>query len=432
MELISRLIIGKKSKNPEKRDIIWNMTGSFLYAFASMVLSIAVVQIAGEDAGGIFTFAFTTFGQHMFMMAYFGIRPFQITDTGGKYSFGDYLGLRLLTCGAAVLTGMGYVLLNGYSFEKAAVVFLMVVYKVIDALADAYEAVFQRGGRLYLTGKSNAFRTILSVGVFLASLAYTKDLAAASLWAVGAQAAGFLVFDVLVIRELPNVEWRSAKGKKQELFAETILLFCSAVLDFYIFSASKYAIEGCMADRDMAVFGAIFMPTSIINLVAGFVIRPYLTKMSFTWEMGRTRRFLKIQKRIALIIAALTVLAVGGAWLLGIPVLSLLYPNLRTGLSQCRPALVLIIFGGALNAYMNLFYYSLVIMKKQKYIFGVYGLVSLMAVLVSTPFVRWGGIFGGALAYVVLTGALMVLFGLIDLAGILEHKRKNPEQRNLE
>ena len=432
MELISRLIIGKKSKNPEKRDIIWNMAGSFLYAFASMVLSIAVVQIAGEDAGGIFTFAFTTFGQHMFMMAYFGIRPFQITDTGGKYSFGDYLGLRLLTCGAAVLTGMGYVFLNGYSFEKAAVVFLMVVYKVIDALADAYEAEFQRGGRLYLTGKSNAFRTILSVGVFLASLAYTKDLAAASLWAVGAQAAGFLVFDVLVIRELPNVEWRSAKGKKQELFAETILLFCSAVLDFYIFSASKYAIEGCMADRDMAVFGAIFTPTSIINLVAGFVIRPYLTKMSFTWEMGRTRRFLKIQKRIALIIAALTVLAVGGAWLLGIPVLSLLYPNLRTGLSQCRPALVLIIFGGALNAYMNLFYYSLVIMKKQKYIFGVYGLVSLMAVLVSTPFVRWGGIFGGALAYVVLTGALMVLFGLIDLAGILEHKRKNLEQRNLE
>ena len=432
MELLSRLIIGKKSKNPEKRDIIWNMAGSFLYAFASMVLSIAVVQIAGEDAGGIFTFAFTTFGQHMFMMAYFGIRPFQITDTGGKYSFGDYLGLRLLTCGAAVLTGMGYVFLNGYSFEKAAVVFLMVVYKVIDALADAYEAEFQRGGRLYLTGKSNAFRTILSVGVFLASLAYTKDLAAASLWAVGAQAAGFLVFDVLVIRELPNVEWRSAKGKKQELFAETILLFCSAVLDFYIFSASKYAIEGCMADRDMAVFGAIFMPTSIINLVAGFVIRPYLTKMSFTWEMGRTRRFLKIQKRIALIIAALTVLAVGGAWILGIPVLSLLYPNLRTGHSQCRPALVLIIFGGALNAYMNLFYYSLVIMKKQKYIFGVYGLVSLMAVLVSTPFVRWGGIFGGALAYVVLTGALMVLFGLIDLAGILEHKRKNPEQRNLE
>ena len=75
----ARLIIGDGSAVSEQKNIIWNMIGSFLYAFASMVLSIAVVQLAGEDAGGVFTFAFTTFGQHMFMAAYFGIRPFQIT-----------------------------------------------------------------------------------------------------------------------------------------------------------------------------------------------------------------------------------------------------------------------------------------------------------------------------------------------------------------
>ena len=242
MEILSRLIIGKESKNPEKRNILWNMAGSFLYAFASMVLTIAVVQIVGEDAGGIFTFAFTTFGQHMFMMAYFGIRPFQITDTGGKYSFGDYLGLRLMTCAAAIFMGLVYVFFSGYTFEKAAVVFLMVVYKVIDALADTYEAEFQRGGRLYLTGKSNAFRTILSVSVFLSVLWFTRDLVIASLWAVAAQTAGFLVFDALVIRKLPNVDWKSGRGKKRSLFRENTLLFFSAVLDFYIFSASKYSI----------------------------------------------------------------------------------------------------------------------------------------------------------------------------------------------
>ena len=148
----ARLIIGDGSAVSEQKNIIWNMIGSFLYAFASMVLSIAVVQLAGEDAGGVFTFAFTTFGQHMFMAAYFGIRPFQITDTGEKYTFGDYLGLRLITCGLAILVGFSYVMVSGYTFEKAAIVFLMVVYKVIDALADTYEAEFQRGGRLYLTG----------------------------------------------------------------------------------------------------------------------------------------------------------------------------------------------------------------------------------------------------------------------------------------
>ena len=262
----ARLIIGDGSAVSEQKNIIWNMIGSFLYAFASMVLSIAVVQLAGEDAGGVFTFAFTTFGQHMFMAAYFGIRPFQITDTGEKYTFGDYLGLRLITCGLAILVGFSYVMVSGYTFEKAAIVFLMVVYKVIDALADTYEAEFQRGGRLYLTGKSNAFRTILSVACFLGSLALTGELLTASIWAVGAQIAGFLLFDVLVIRELPNVTWKSGRGKKFQLFRDNILLFFSVVLDFYIFSASKYAIEAHMADRDLAVYGAIFMPPSVINL----------------------------------------------------------------------------------------------------------------------------------------------------------------------
>lgn len=424
MDVLARLIIGKESKNPERRNILWNMVGSFLYAFASMVLTIAVVQIAGEDAGGIFTFAFTTFGQHMFMMAYFGIRPFQITDTGNRYTFGDYLGLRLITCGAALLAGFVYVFINGYSFEKAAAVFLMVVYKVIDALADTYEAEFQRGGRLYLTGKSNAFRTILSVSVFLTSLAVTKELVTASLWAVAAQTAGFLIFDVLVIRKLPNVEWKSEAGKKFRLFKDNTLLFFSAVLDFYVFSASKYAIESCMADKDMAVYGAIFMPTSVINLVAGFVIRPYLTKLSLEWELEHVRKFVKLIGRLAAVIAALTVLAVGGAWLLGIPVLSLLYPNLKYALSECRTALVLIIIGGALNAFMSLFYYSLIIMKKQRFIFGVYGLVGITAVMISAPFVRRGGLFGGALSYVFLMGMLMVLFGAVTAFGIFGKVRK--------
>ena len=57
------------------------------------------------------------------------------------------------------------------------------------------------------------------------------------------------------------------------------------------FSAAKYAIEGNMADKYQAVFGAIFMPTSVINLVAGFVIRPYITKLSDQWERNALPEF---------------------------------------------------------------------------------------------------------------------------------------------
>ncbi len=423
MEALSRLIIGNDTKNLEKRNMVWNMIGSFLYALASMVLTIAVVQIVGEDAGGIFTFAFTTFGQHMFMAAYFGIRPFQITDMGCRYSFGEYLGLRLITCGAALAVGLVYVFINDYTPVKAAVVFLMVVYKVIDALADTYEAEFQRGGRLYLTGKSNAFRTILSVSVFLTVLVITRELVTGCVATVAAQIGGLLLFDVAVIRVLPNVDWKREKGKMWLLLKDNTLLFFSVILDFYIFSASKYAIDACMADRDMAVYGAIFMPTSVINLVAGFVIRPYLTRMSISWEVNRMKQFVGYLRQLAAIIAGLTVLAVGGAWFLGIPVLSLLYSNLRVYLAECRLALALIIVGGALNAFMNLFYYALIIMKKQRFIFGGYGIAGAAAFLISTPFVERAGILGASLAYVFLMGLLAVMFALLAAVFIVKRKR---------
>ena len=50
MKLLRRLLIGS-NENIEQRNMIWNMIGSFLYAFASMMLTIAVIQVVGEGSG---------------------------------------------------------------------------------------------------------------------------------------------------------------------------------------------------------------------------------------------------------------------------------------------------------------------------------------------------------------------------------------------
>jgi O-antigen/teichoic acid export membrane protein len=423
MNFLNKILIDDNPATLERRNMIWNMAGSFLYAFASMVLTMIVVQLVGDEQGGIFTFAFTTFGQQMFMVAYFGIRPYQITDVENRYSFGDYLHLRMATSAAALAIGVGFILLQGYTVHKALVVFLMVCYKVIDGFADAYEAEFQRSGRLYLTGKSNAFRTILSVGSFFVTLYVTRNLVTAGAVAVAAQILGVLLFDVSVMTGLDNIDWRWRGSGCLDLAKSCLLLFLSVFLDFYIFSAAKYAIEGHMNDAAMAVYGAIFMPTSVINLVAGFVIRPFLTKLSLYWETRDAKAFSGVIRMIFVVILGLTILAVGGAALLGIPVLSLLYPNLRAALSECRLALVMIILGGGFNAWMNLFYYTLVIMKKQRWIFGGYVFVCIVAMLISPAAVIRGGLTGGAASYLLLMILLASCFGGMTLIGMKTEKR---------
>ena len=399
-------LLMKTGMSLEKENMIWNMTGSFFYAFASMVLSFLVLRIAGEEQGGIFSFGFSTVGQQMFLLAFFGIRPFHITDGTKQYRFGDYLHHRYVTCALALLLGAGYLACIGYSWQKAQIMFLLIVYKVIDGFADVYESEFQRQGCLYLTGRSNTFRTILSVGVFLATLVSGAGLFAACAAAVLGQIAGVVLFDIVVLRELKRVDYGWSAKQGVSLTASSILLFVSVFLDFYIFSAAKYAIDAHLGDAASGYFNVIFMPTSVINLAAGFVIRPFLTYLTDCWNEHRFSDFKKKLLTIMAVIGGLTVLAVGGTVVLGRLVLALLEWLLGKSysgtLTALWPAFIMIVLGGGFYAVLNLYYYALVILRRQKLIFGIYAVLTVLAAILAPRLTVALGIFGAAFAYLIL------------------------------
>ena len=388
------------------------------------------MRLAGEDQGGVFAFGYSTFGQQMFILAYFGIRPFQITDRAGDYRFGDYLHHRLVTCGTAAAAGLLYLLFSGYTPEKSAVIFLLVCYKITDGFADVYESEFQRSGNLYLTGKSNTFRTILSVGTFLCVLAGSGNLTAACAAAVAAQAAGVLIFDMAVLRYVEGVDYRWSGGRLWPLTRETGLLFVSVFLDFYIFSAAKYAIDANLDDAASGYFNIIFMPTSVINLAAGFVIRPVLTFLTDAWNKKEFGKFAGKLKSISAVIGALSVLALVLAAGLGKPVLWILEQILGSGyegrLTCYHIPFVFIVMGGAWYAFLNLHYYALVIMRRQKVIFGIYAVLTGAAAVLAPAMVRKRGIWGAAMAYLILMVVMAAGFIVWTWAGI----RKSEEEKH--
>lgn len=421
LQRFSRLLL-YKGEAVKRQNMLWNMLGSFVYAAASMVLSFLVMRIAGAQASGVFAVGFSTVGQQMFTVAYYGLRPFQVTDAGtesGGYSFGEYLEHRRLTSAAALLMAAGFLAFmtcsGAYAAAKAAAVFSLAVYKIIDGFADVYESEFQRRGSLYLTGKSNTFRTALSVAVFLLVLLWKRSLLPACGAAVLAQVLGFFLFDFGVIRELEGVDWSVRQGEIKRLFLQGGLLFVSVFLDFYIFSAAKYAIDSQLNDAASGYFNLLFMPTSVIYLVANFVIRPFLTKLTACWEGGEHRAYLGLLKKLGLIIAALTVLAVAGAWFIGPLVLTLMEMLLgeayRGTLSAYRGSFTGIVFGGGIYAFANLCYYSLVVMRRQKRIFVVYLLTAGIALWAAPALVSRFGIGGAAAVYGLLMGAELLGFG---------------------
>lgn len=397
----------------ERKNVAWNMIGSLVYAGSSMILTALVNHLIGTEQGGIFGFAFSTFGQQMFLVAYFGMRPLQSTDTSQSYTFSEYRLARLATCSMAVIFGTCYIMFNilspsaGYTAEKALVVFLMVLYKVLDGFADVYESEFQRNGRLYLTGQAMAFRTLLSVFCFLGTLAVTRELVFSCVVAVLSQGAGILLFDKRMGESVPGMVFTRTPGRLWKLLQDSFLLFLSVFLDGLIFAMAKYAVDARMTSTDNAVFVAIFMPTSVINLAANFVIRPFLTKMSYQWEERNFVDFRAGLKKLSGIIFLLTVIAMAGAWAIGVPVLGAIS---NVELKPYKSGLLFIVLGGGFFAVMNLFYYVLVIMKKQKGIFFGYVPVCILSFFLSFWLVGVGGINGAAFSYMLEMLILMLCF----------------------
>ena len=417
----------------QKNDVLWNALGSLVYALASVVLSFAVIRIAGPRDGGIFGFGFSTLGQQMFIIAYFGIRPFHITDMKPEYSFGDYLKTRRFTTLLAVAGAFFFVLffrtIGKYDPYRALALFLICLYKILDGYADVYESELQRQGLLYRGGQSLCFRTLLSVAVLLLTLMSSHSLILAVLLTDLAQLFGCWLFAARVLREEDAVKKRdfAEKGSSLQtvdylpdsrrcltLLKNTSLLFVSVFLDFYVFSAAKYAVDEVMGSEVSGVFNILFMPTSFIYLVVNFLIRPMLTGLASSFSAGDQKEFSRECRFMLFSALLISALVMAGAVLLGKPVLAVFekvlgdhYHGVMTGEFT---SFLMILAGGCLYAFANVLYYILVTIRAQKEIFLSYLAAAALAFAFAENAVCHGGIRAASAVYVLLMLLLLAFF----------------------
>ena len=120
-------------------------------------------------------------------------------------------------------------------------------------------------------------------------------------------------------------------------------LFLGTFLWSYILSASRIAVDANMASSFSSYFQALFMPVSIINLCATFILKPALTKLSQEYEkLSTDLAFIKSILVITGVIGVFTVICMAGAYLLGIPVLEIMT---GTSLIKYKGVLVFLMTG---------------------------------------------------------------------------------------
>lgn len=409
--------IVSSGKNHEKSNFWWNLLGSGIYAFSSMLLTILVVRIIGEEVGGTFAIALTI-SQMLVYIGYFETRTFQITDNTKEFKFGDYLTSKLITCSLMIAISCLYIILKGYSFDKGIIVLLMCIYRLMDAIADVFEGSFHANNRLDLAGKSMFFRTLSSVGILIVTLEFTKSLVISLCISIIVAVLGIVVCDIFVMKEYGQIKFGRNIKTILNLLIKCFPMFLGVFLWTYLLSAPRLAIDNNMSSQYQTYFIALFMPVSIINLLSTFILKPSLLQLSDSFHLNLDK-FKKLFIKLIMFIGGITLTCMIGAYLLGIPVLSILY---GCNLSPYKKVLVFLMLSGGLNALSVLIYYVLIIMRKQSWALIGYMISAVLAYLICDFCVKKSGIFGAALSYFIINSVLcLCLFVAYFIAGKINY-----------
>lgn len=401
-----------------KDTYLWNMIANFLFAFQSVLLLMVLTRVVDLNESGIFTIAYANASLFLLIGKY-GVRNYQVSDIGFKNSFSDYRFLRIISVLIMIVSPLLYIGVKyhyqGYSLYKALIVILVCLYKVPDAIEDVYFGEYQRQGRLDVAAKCMALRLTISIVVLAGTTILLHDL----FWAlIISNIISILVMLLLLSYTKGNFVGAQNKHKKSGvifLVKTCFPLFAGTFLAQYISNAPKYAIDSNMSDDIQACYGFIAMPVFVVGLLSSVIFNPIIHKMAEYWEKKNIEKFLKRLFNQIIIILILTIISIIGAWICGIPVLSILY---NTDLGDYKLDLIILLIGGGFLAVASLLTVILTIMRRLNGILMGYTVVAAVAFALSDRMVLLFGVKGAVWFYTNLMILLALVFGSLVFIGL--------------
>ncbi len=418
----------EKTNNIKRSAYVWNALNAMLSACECPVALMFITRILGMNDAGVFSIAFAV-ASLMLYIGLYGLRRFQASDLNEEFKFADYNGMRFITCGVMALACLGYCAygcaFNGYSFNKAGVVLMVCVLKLVQAYTDVVHGNMQQKGRLDVAAKSSAVRYVLEVVAIIVTMIVTKDL----LISVAVSAVVSIVVMMLTTmaagrKYCDTYVPRFGAAEIKTLTIDGFPLFASLFLNMYICNAPKYAIDKYLTEEIQAAYNLIFMPAFMVMLLSNFIFNPIVKSYAELWLSDSAEQHKELWKKIRaqmLFVLGLTVLGLAVAATIGIPVLSLIF---GTDLSDYKTELCIVMIGGGALGYANYFSTVITIIREQKSMIACYGIAAVFAYMLSGILVKSQGIFGASVMYAIIMTVLAVLLAVITLWKLNKNLKK--------
>ncbi len=396
-------------ENNIKKDFLWNTIGTFISASTSFFFLIFVTRINGTDTAGVFTYAFTL-TLLIQILGYYAGRVFQVTENNKNINDSDFIYNHMITSVLMIIVGLFFSLIMKYSGLKLSLIILLVIYRAIESLADTFYAIIQKANNLYKVGISFFLKGILSMISFLAIDLITKNLLLSVFSIIIVQLIVIFLYD---IKNLKLVKFKMEKfnlDNVKYIFKSGFFVFAFTVLNQYVINSPKYSIDVLLNNTDQTIYGIISMPATVMLLLSQFLIHPYITTLKECLNTNKIIDFKKIVNKLLYALIILGILATIGAYIIGIPVLEIVY---GVKLNSYCLSLLKIIIGSTFFGLSFVLSSSLVAMRVDKEQTGLYVIQCIISYILCSLFIKNSCLYGAFDGYLISMITLFIMYTIL-------------------
>ena len=195
----------KKPANEDAGAFVWTVTSGMIYSLTSLIFLIVVSNVLGEVESNVYSIGMMV-AQQMLTVGRFSVRNFQVSDVKDKYSFGEYLSFRIITCSLTVMITAGWILIDGYQGDEAIVIWAFTIHRISECFSDLFEGLYQQKMRLDVSGKSQFVKNVIMLVTFCGLIILTRNLVLSAVFLAVESVLLLIIIDFLKFF-LSRSEW---------------------------------------------------------------------------------------------------------------------------------------------------------------------------------------------------------------------------------
>ncbi|GLX66352.1 oligosaccharide flippase family protein [Paenibacillus glycanilyticus] len=300
------------------------LIGNVFFAISQFFIIFIMSKFGNSVDVGQYAFglAITT---PVYLLSFLQLRSLYISNTTRDYTFGHFLGLRILTTIIAFVITTVLALVGNYGETLTMVIILISISKFIDAISDIVFGLYQKKERLEYITYSRVLKGLITVISFSVLYISTHDLVIAL---VGMVIGWFVILYFYDLRKAKTFEFIKPVVERVKVYSLLKTSFPLGIIMLLMSLNSnipQYVIENKLGEQQLGIFASlsyvIIASTVIINAMG----EAAFYRMTVCYSEQEYMNFAKLIQRLILTGIGISSLGVIIAIFAGKPLLSIIF-----------------------------------------------------------------------------------------------------------